>query len=189
MDERLRLLHESFADVKVVWKDDYQYFVHPLTDGVPRVDSDLLRAVADLIIEKVDWDNIDVILGIEAMGLPLVSTVSLMTNKPMLIARKRGYGLEGETVVSQQTGYSKGELYLNDLSSKDRVLVIDDVISTGGTLSAIIDGVLRTGATLIQVIIVVEKGEAMDEISLKHGIPISSLVKVEMDGDLVRIQG
>ncbi len=68
-------------------------------------------------------------------------------------------------------------------------MVIDDVISTGGTLSAIIDGVLRTGATLIQVIIVVEKGETMDEISLKHGIPISSLVKVEMDGDLVRIQG
>jgi len=91
-------------------------------------------------------------------------------------------------VVSQQTGYSKGELYLNDLSSEDRVLVIDDVISTGGTLDAIIDGVLRTGASLNQVVIVVEKGDAMDEISLKHGIPISSLVKVEMDGDIVKIQ-
>jgi hypothetical protein len=34
----------------------------------------------------------------------------------------------------------------------------------------------------------VEKGDAMDEISLKHGIPISSLVKVEMDGDIVKIQ-
>ena len=188
MDERLRLLHESFTDVKIVWKDDYQYFIHPLTDGVPRLDSELLKAVSELIFDRVEWDDIDIILGIEAMGLPLASTISLMTNKPTLVARKRGYGLEGETVVSQQTGYSKGELYLNDLSSEDRVLVIDDVISTGGTLDAIIDGVLRTGASLNQVVIVVEKGDAMDEISLKHEIPISSLVKVEMDGDIVKIQ-
>ena len=187
MDERLRLLHDSFVNTPVVSRGDYRYFVHPLTDGVPRVDANLLRAVADLVIERVDWDSVDVIMGIEAMGLPLVSTVSLMTSTPMVVARKRGYGLEGEIVIDQQTGYSNGAMYINDLGSGDRVLVIDDVVSTGGTLDAILSGLEQTGATTSEVIVVVDKGEAMARLSQKYSVPISSLVKVEMDGDRVRI--
>ena len=39
-----------------------------------------------------------------------------------------------EFVIDQTTGYSKGEIYLNDIGKGDRVLLVDDVVSTGGTL-------------------------------------------------------
>ena len=129
MDENLYNLEQSVLEAPVVWKGEYPYFVHPLTDGVPRLNPQILNGVTDLIHSMVDWNHIDVILGIEAMGLPLASLLSSKSGKPLVVARKRSYGLENEVVVDQSTGYSKGELYLNDLKSGEHVLIVDDVLS------------------------------------------------------------
>jgi len=86
MDENLHNLEKSVLEAPVVWKGEYPYFVHPLTDGVPRLKSHLLNSVADLIHNLVDWNEVDVILGIEAMGLPLTSLLSSRTGKSMVVA-------------------------------------------------------------------------------------------------------
>ena len=57
--------------------------------------------------------EIDKIVTAEAMGIPIVTAVSIATDIPYVIMRKREYLLEGEVPVHQETGYSKGELYLN----------------------------------------------------------------------------
>ena len=75
-DERLSRLRQSVLDAPVVWKDDYAYFIHPLTDGVPRQSADMLREARDIVLEMVDWEQVDLILGIEAMGIPLASSPS-----------------------------------------------------------------------------------------------------------------
>ena len=77
------------------------------------------------------------------MGLPLTAPLSVQHDRPLVVARKRAYGLEGEVVVDQSTGYSKGAMYLNDVRPGERVLIVDDVLSTGGTLRAVIDGIRR----------------------------------------------
>lgn len=47
-------------------------------------------------------------------------------------------GLPGECDVCQVTGYSKGEIAINGINPGDRVVLIDDVISNGGTMNGII---------------------------------------------------
>tara|TARA_B100002051_G_scaffold7343_1_gene6175 strand:- start:149 stop:670 length:522 start_codon:yes stop_codon:yes gene_type:complete len=134
LDLRVELLKESVANAPVVWKEGYPYFVHPLSDGVPRQSAELLSAARDLISENVDWDSIDIILGIEAMGIPLAAALCLSSGKPLVVGRKRAYGLPGEVSIDQSTGYSKGQIFLNDIEVGARVLIVDDVVSTGGTL-------------------------------------------------------
>ena len=80
-DENIDLLKQSVDNAPLIWKGDYPYFIHPLTDGVPRQDAELLAAARDLVMQRVEWEGIDIILGIEAMGLPLAAALSLASGK------------------------------------------------------------------------------------------------------------
>ena len=146
----------------------------------------MLKAITELTVERVDWENIDLLLGIEAMGLPLTAPLSMATGIPLVIARKRSYGLDGEVEIDQSTGYSKGAMYLNDIKQGERIAIVDDVLSTGGTLEAVIEGVRRAGAEVTDVIAVIEKGEGLKRLQgLYDDIRIQSLVRLVMDGDTV----
>lgn len=190
MSDSLQRLKESLLAAPIIWKGDYPYFIHPLTDGVPRLDPSVLTAVVELIEAAIDWDSVDLILGIEAMGLPLTSPLSMRNNRPQVVVRKRSYGLEGELAIDQSTGYSKGSMYLNDIQEGERILIVDDVLSTGGTLDAIIKGVESLGAIIESVIVVVEKGPGLKQLQEKYPhIQISSIVRLEMDGGKVVLLG
>ena len=75
-------LHESIKKSPVIWKGrDYPYFIHAITDGVPRLEPEVLEDVLSGVNEVTDWDEIDLIIGIEAMGLPLVAPTALRMKK------------------------------------------------------------------------------------------------------------
>ena len=130
MMDALHRLRESLRNAPVIWKGDYPYFIHPITDGVPRLDPLVLKAVTDLCESAIEWDGVDLILGIEAMGLPLTAPLSIRTGIPLIIARKRSYGLEGEVTIGQETGYSKGEMFLNDFKPGEKVVIVDEIPRT-----------------------------------------------------------
>ena len=183
MSNALQRLRASLANAPVIWKGDYPYFIHPITDGVPRLDPEVLAAVTELCQQAIEWSTIDLILGIEAMGLPLTAPLSIRTGIPLVVGRKRSYGLEGEVVIDQATGYSKQPMYLNDIAPGERIAIVDDVLSTGGTLRAVIEGVKATGATIAHILVVVEKGPGLKQLQADYpGITIQSLVRLELNG-------
>ena len=183
MSNALQRLRTSLANAPVIWKGDYPDFIHPITDGVPRLDPEVLAAVTELCQQAIEWSTIDLILGIEAMGLPLTAPLSIRTGVPLVVGRKRSYGLEGEVVIDQATGYSKQPMYLNDIAPGERIAIVDDVLSTGGTLRAVIEGVKATGATIAHILVVVEKGPGLKQLQADYpNITIQSLVRLEMNG-------
>jgi adenine phosphoribosyltransferase len=186
--EEIEVLKESFLKAPIIWKGDYPYFIHPITDGVPRLEPDVLKAIIELSIPLIDWQSVDMILGIEAMGLPLMAPLSMRTGIPMVIARKRQYDLKGEIEINQETGYSKGSIFLNDIKQGENLVIIDDVLSTGGTIRSVIEGVNKTGAVIQNIVVVVEKGPGMAALQKDYPeIRFDSLVKLEMDGEKVVI--
>src|SRR6056297_4043146 len=98
-------LRESLLDAPIIEKEGYHYFVHPISDGVPMLRPELLREIVIRIIRKADIDGVDKIVAPEAMGIHISTAVSLMTDIPLVVVRKRKYGLDEEVALSQVTGY------------------------------------------------------------------------------------
>nr|WP_261596814.1 hypoxanthine/guanine phosphoribosyltransferase [Methanoculleus sp. Afa-1] len=140
-----RLIH-SLETSPVMKRGEYNYFINPITDGVPLLEPALLREIGCAMVRSLDLADVDKIVVCEAMGIHIGVAFSMMTDIPLVVVRKRPYGLPGEVAVHQATGYSKGELYLNGVNPGDRVVIIDDVCSTGGTLRALISAIEMTGA-------------------------------------------
>lgn len=182
----LELLKASLERSPVVRFGEYDYFVHPITDGIPRMDPSILAEVLDVMEGMMDHD-VDLIVAPEAMGIPLAVPLSLRTGIPYNVVRKRRYGLPGEVSVEQSTGYRKGDMHINGLKAGDRVLLVDDVISTGGTLRAIVLALRRMGVQVMDIIVVVQKGDKVEELERELGIKIRTLVKVSVHKGKVKV--
>ncbi len=181
----LNKLIRSLENAPVVMKGDYPYFIHPLTDGVPELHPDIVREAVSGIIRIADLD-VDKIVTVEAMGIPIATALSLAVSIPIVVVRKREYGLPNEIVVDQETGYSKGKLYINGIEKGDRVILVDDVISTGGTALATLKALERAGADVRDFVAVVEKGNGAEKLR-EMGYKVKSLVKIEVSRDGVKI--
>ncbi len=184
----LSILQDSLRGSPIIWKGDYPYFIHPISDGIPRMDADVLRATRDLIVEMVDWSKIDLVVSVEAMGLPLLAAVGEATGKPTVVIRKREYGMEGEVRVNVSTGYSQSTTYINDISQGERILIVDDVISTGGTLEPILATLEGMGVILQDIVIAIEKGEGRERLAKERpGWPIRTLARIDIIDGKVEI--
>jgi len=184
----LSVLQDSLRDSPIIWKGDYPYFIHPISDGIPRMDADVLRATRDLIVEMVDWSKIDLVVSVEAMGLPLLAAVGDATGKPTVVIRKRQYGMEGEVRVDVSTGYSQSTTYINDIKPGERILIVDDVISTGGTLEPILATLEEMGVILQDIVIAIEKGEGRERLAKERpDWPIRTLARIDIIDGRVEI--
>ena len=181
----LDALRASLRDCPVVRFGEYEYFVHPITDGIPLGRPEVLREVVEEIVRVGNWDC-DKITTAESMGFPLAAAVSLRVGKPYVFLRKRRYGLPGEVSVAQATGYGKADLFINGIRTGDRVVFVDDVISTGGTLKAVVHAIRGLGARIVDVVIVFEKTREKGKFERELGLSVKTLIKVDVvDGKVV----
>ncbi|MDD1669504.1 MAG: purine phosphoribosyltransferase family protein, partial [Methanomicrobiales archaeon] len=153
----LERLIESLETCPIVKRGEYDYFINPITDGVPQVDPALLRDVCSAMVKVLDLQDVKLFVVAEAMGIHIGATLSLMTDIPFTIVRKRKYLLPGEVAVHQTTGYSKGELYVNGVHRGDRVVIVDDVASTGGTLRALVQALEYIGADIVDICVAIRR--------------------------------
>jgi adenine phosphoribosyltransferase len=185
----LNLLKQSLIDAPIVKKGNYSYVVHPITDGVPEINPELLNEVVEEMHKRIEkCGSFDKIVTIEAMGIPLASSLSLKMKIPFVIIRKRSYGLSEEVNVEQKTGYSKSNLYINGLKKDDRIIIVDDVLSTGGTLSSLISTLIKMGVTIKGIFIAVDKGDAAKKIKEKFKINIDILTYIDIIDEKVVIK-
>ena len=185
MLEKLKI---SLIKAPVIKKGEYDYFVHPITDGIPLVEPSILEEAAEGISRFGNME-VDKILCVEAMGIHIATALSIKTRIPFVVVRKRVYGLDGEVPVHQITGYSQGELYINGLHKGDRIILIDDVVSTGGTMIAVLNALKQMDVEIVDVMAVIEKGNGKDIVKRETGFTVKSLVKVNILEGRVVIEG
>ncbi|MFC3479007.1 hypoxanthine/guanine phosphoribosyltransferase [Halobacterium litoreum] len=185
----MELLRESFDEAPVIEKDGgYEYVVLPISNGVPMLEPALLREVVVGVTRVADLEGVDKIVTPEAMGIHIATAVSLQTDIPLTVVRKREYGLPGEVSLHQETGYSESEMYINDVDEGDRVLVLDDLLSTGGTLRALTDSLDDIGAEIADTVVVIRK-VGSDSAMADSPHEVTPLVDIEVeDGDVTVVE-
>jgi len=128
----------------------------------------------------------DKILTIEAMGIPITTAISIELKVPFTVIRKRKYGLDGEIEINQKTGYSESKLYINGLNDGDEVVIVDDIISTGGTLKAVLDGLKKIDVNVKCAVVAINKGFYLKGIIDEFKVPVISIIDINaFDNQLV----
>lgn len=171
----------------MIQKAGYDYFVHPLSDGIPQIDPALLDEAATALAERLP-PSFDKLLTAEAMGIPLAAALSLRTGRPFSVARKRRYGLPGEIVVKQRTGYAESALHVHGLRPEERIVLIDDVVSTGGTLRALASACRTARAPVAKVLVLINKDHDLAALSAELGAPVEAIVRLRVEGGHVHLE-
>ena len=181
-------IDRSLQEAQVMDRKGYPYLVHPLIDGIPRVDPALLQAWLDWCLSQQDLlGQATVLLAPEAMGLPLAAPLSLATGKPYVVVRKRKYGLPGEQVAYCETGYGENCLHVNAVGPGDKVLLVDDVLSTGGTLSALLATLQSMEVPVVGALVFLDKGRVHSVLQERHDLPIRVMRTIRIQDMKVQI--
>ncbi|WP_327237529.1 adenine phosphoribosyltransferase [Streptomyces sp. NBC_01317] len=121
------------------------------------------------------------VVGLEARGFILAAPVAVRAGLGFIPVRKAGK-LPGATLSQSyelEYGTAEMEVHAEDLGEGDRVIVIDDVLATGGTAEASVELVRRAGAEVVGVAVLLELaflgGRARLEPSLR-GAPLEALL-------------
>ena len=104
-------------------------------------DTELVEAAARGLAEKLAAVEYDVLVTAEAKSIPLIHALSVQTRKPYVVLRKSYKPYMGETIQAETLSITTGAPQTLHLDEKDRdlvhgrrVVLVDDVISTGSTL-------------------------------------------------------
>jgi adenine phosphoribosyltransferase len=180
-------LKASISSGPIIDKNGYPYLVHPVTDGIPFMDPDVLDEIIDWMVSVCGFEC-DRIAAPESMGIPLAVPLSLRLRIPYTVIRKRQYGLDGEIAVSYRTGYSERVVYINGLKKGDRIVLVDDVLSTGGTLAAVIGALRENGISVTDVLVVFSKGSGRDVLKKELGVDVKRMLDLSVEDGVVSVK-
>jgi len=123
---------------------------------------DVLRAIAKAMAPHAV--NADRIAGVELGAVPIAAAVSMETGRPYVIVRKE----------RKEHGTSKD--FEGELIAGERVVFVEDVVTTGGTLAKAIERLRANGVTVSEAIAVVDREEGGREALAAIGVTLSALL-------------
>lgn len=143
-----------------------------------------LKDTIDLIADRYRGGGIDVVVGIEARGFILGSAVAYALGVGFVPVRKKGK-LPGETARLEydlEYGKDEIEIHLDALKQGDRVLLLDDLLATGGTSLAAAKLVEKLGAKVVEIAYIVDLPDIGGRTRIeKEGYRIFTICEFEGD--------
>ncbi|MDI9394312.1 MAG: orotate phosphoribosyltransferase [Euryarchaeota archaeon] len=123
-----------------------------------------LKIIARQAALRIKEMDVNIVSGVELGGVPLATAVSLETELPLLLVRKsvKEYGTKSR--------------FVGDLKPEDRLVMLEDVTTSGGSVRNAIEVVRETGASVRYVITVVDREEGAGEKLKEANVQLVPLV-------------
>jgi adenine phosphoribosyltransferase len=167
-------LHAAVRDVRdfpkkgIVFKDITPILSDPL----------LFRAAIDLFLERCRGKSIDKIVGIDARGFLFGSTVAYELGLGFVPIRKRGK-LPYTTATAKYSleyGQAEVEMHTDAVTAGERVVLVDDLLATGGTSAAAAALIRKAGGDLLEAQFLIEL-QFLDGRKQLEPTPVTSFLK------------
>jgi len=172
--DRLIVDVQDFPEPGIVFKD-----ITPLLadhDGF----TEIVQALAAAGRDESGRPIVDKVLGMEARGFILAAPVALALGAGFIPVRKAGKLPRETHAVSYSLEYGEAtlELHQDACQPGDRVLLIDDVLATGGTVAATVDLARRSGAEVVGVAVLMELVALNGRSAIGGDVPVTALMQV-----------
>ncbi len=121
-------------------------------------DADGLQLAIDTMQEKIKDLEFDVVAGPESRGFIFGTPIAYNNKKPFILIRKAGK-LPRETVeISYDLEYGQAtiEMHKDSIKPGQKVLLVDDLIATGGTTEAMIKLIEQLGGEVVGIVVLIE---------------------------------
>ena len=148
------------------------------------------QVIMDLNRELPSYDKRDKIIAAESRGFIFAAPLASYNNKGLVLARKAGkLPLVGyRETYKLEYGEATIEIPLDAIQKGDRVIIMDDLIATGGSAKAMVDLVKQAGGIPIMGLFLIELRSLQGY--KKLGIPVVSIVNYGLhQNDLLQIEG
>lgn len=124
----------------------------------------ILREIAKCMAEHLKGE--EKIAGMELGAVPLAVALSLETNLPYLIIRKG------------KRGHGTGKLIEGEMKKDDKIILVEDVTTTGSSLLKAAEIIKREGGRVEKALVVVDREEGASELLKEHGLELVPMVRV-----------
>jgi len=126
---------------------------------------ELYDKVTDLYVDLLHKLDFDKVVGIATAGIPIAALTAYKLNKPFLYVRKeaKDYGLQKQIEGVLERG--------------DKVVVVDDVITTGSNIIRAVDAIRSAGAVVNKAVVLVDREQGGSEALRKLDVELLSIVK------------
>lgn len=125
---------------------------------------DVMEAIVDGMKGALAGKDVDRVGGMALGAVPLAAALSLGINVPFVMIRKEG------------KGYGTGNMIEGEVQSGDRVILVEDVTTTGGSVMKAVMALREAGCDIDTVITVVDRQEGAKELLEEAGINLVALV-------------
>lgn len=176
-----------------------QYLPYFPFKGIPRFydiggflsEPTIFARIIDIFASRYATMDIDVIAGLDARGFILGPPLALALRKPFIMMRKKGKMPNSISSSGYETEYGNRSgltVQRDKIKNGDRVLIVDDLVATGGTLSSAIELVHLLGGTVVECACVVELKMFVNP-SKESGLPSRSALFQQKNMEHVKIWG
>jgi len=143
---------------------------------------DAFRQVIDVLYARYRGKNIDAVVCVESRGFIFGAALAYLLEASVVPVRKKGK-LPAKTVqaaYSLEYGTDTLEMHEDALKTGNRVVVIDDLLATGGTISAVVDMLKHFKAEVLEIAFIIEL-EFLKGREKLPGQPVFSIVKYDAE--------
>lgn len=185
----MKELIQAFDNQPLVKIKNRNYIINPLLDHAPETDYRLMKDVVTELTKIARLDSSNKIVGEEDRGGYIAALMAYKNKKSLALVKWNPGGLKGDFGVDFRNAYTNGKMYVHGVKKGEKVILVEDIVDSGGTLIAMIKLLKKSEVNVRDVVAIAEKIEyaGCKRIKKETGVNVRCLLRVSCTGNKSKV--